>query len=52
MELRSKRGSIGCLTRAEVIQLIGKAMARDPARRRGTGGLRHFITIEEGVTLP
>lgn len=52
MGLHGEQGSTESLTRAEVIQLIGNAMAGDPAKRLGTGGLRHFIRVHDGVTLP
>lgn len=52
MGLYGDRGSEGSLTRADVIQLIGHAMFMDPARRKGTGGLRHYIAVMEGTKLP
>lgn len=52
MNLDTDRGSTEGLTRAEVIELIGNAMGRDPAKKTGTGGLRHLIKMTKGITLP
>lgn len=46
------RGSVGDLTRGEVVQLIGDAMGQDPAKNVGTGGLCRYISETKGIKLP
>lgn len=52
MGLKSERGSVGVLSRAEASQLLESAAKLDPAQRLSIGGLLDYLDFVEGSSLP